>query len=212
MLFSKYKKLTNSIVFIGASLFAMVAIAAIIIGNMEFSEPEMLSENSSANKTKLVRMGNGWLISTYGDAAGPEVYDTKADEMRLARDIFVRVCHPANNINQCSLEANWSDPINISNTADLTSISTDWNEDPNVIGATPFYGDSDKPNIFNAGNFAVVTWVDKYCSGGKQRMISYNEREGITVPFSCVYAAYTNNVAGIGGAPAAWNTLQLTDG
>ena len=205
---SKYKKHIIGAGLIGAVFIAATAMAAIVA----FSEPEMLSENSSANKTKLVRMGNGWLISTYGDAAGPEVYDTKADDVRPARDIFVRVCHPANNISQCSLEADWSDPVNISNTANLTSISTDWNEDPNVIGATPFYGDSEKPNIFNAGNFAVVTWVDKYCPGGKQRMISYNEREGITVPFACVYAAYTNNVAGIGGAPATWNTLQLTDG
>lgn len=208
MLLSKNKKITKGLGFLGAGVFTVAAIAAIFA----FTPPEMLSENSSANKTKLVRMGNGWLVSTYGDAAGPEVYDTKADGTRLARDIFVRVCHPANNASQCGLASDWSAPLNISNTAHLSSISTDWNEDPNVIGATPFYGDAEKPNIFNSGNFVVVSWVGKYCSGGQQRMISYNERDGISVPFSCVYAAYTNNVAGVDGEPAVWRTQQLTSG
>ncbi len=204
MLLFSFKKLTRSIVLIGGASIAMVAIAGVLL----FTPPEMLSENSSASKTKLVRMGSGWLVSAYGDAAGLDVYDTKADAVRLARDIFVTVCHPAYSASQCSYVSDWSVPINISNTADLTSISTNWNEhDVPDAGATPFYGDSGKPNIFVSGNFAVVSWTDKYCPGGAQRMISYNEREGITVPFSCVYVAYTNNVAG-----SDWNTLQLTDG
>jgi hypothetical protein len=90
----------------------------------------MLSENSLANKTKLVRMGSGWLVSVYGDATdgSQTVYDTKADDVRLSRDIFVRVCHPANNISQCSSADDWSAPLNISNTAHLTSIATGWSE------------------------------------------------------------------------------------
>ncbi|NOQ12923.1 MAG: hypothetical protein GQ583_00375 [Methyloprofundus sp.] len=170
-----------------------------------FTYPDTLSENSSASKTKLVRMGNGWLVSTYADASGTnDVYDTKADAQRLARDIFVRVCNPA--VNDCSVAVNWSGPLNISNTAQFTSIATDWDEFDGTDEPTPFYGDSGKPNIFNSGKFAVVTWVDKYCLGGAQRLISYNERDGISVPFSCVYAAYTDNVVG------AWTTVQLTDG
>jgi hypothetical protein len=43
-------------------------------------------------------------------------------------------------------------------------------------------------------------------------MISYTAREALSVPFSCLYTSYTNNVAGIDGEPAVWNTLQLTDG
>jgi hypothetical protein len=119
MSFSKYKKLTNVVGFIGIGFVSMVASAAIA----EFSDPEMLSENSLANKTKLVRMGNGWLVSVYGDATdgSQTVYDTKADDVRLSRDIFVRVCHPANNISQCSSADDWSAPLNISNTAHLTS-------------------------------------------------------------------------------------------
>ena len=146
MLLFSFKKFTSSIVLIGGISIAMAAIAA----PLSFSDPEMLSDNGSANKTKLVRMGNGWLVSVHGDAAGPEVYDTKADAVRLARDIFVTVCHPANNTSQCSLISDWSAPINISNTADLTSISTNWNEhDEPDMGATPFYGDSGPFHLAN---------------------------------------------------------------
>jgi len=213
MLFSKHKKLTKSLGFIGVGLVTMVAVAATV----DFSDPKTLSENSLANKTKLVRMGNGWLVSAYGDAApgSRDVYDTKADDVRLSRDIFVRVCHPAQNENQCSLASDWSVPLNISNTAHLASIATKWNESNTIDGEmlpSAFHGDSEKPNIFVAGNFAVVTWVSKYCPGDKQRMISYTAREGLSVPFSCLYTSYTNNVAGVDGEPAVWNTLQLTDG
>lgn len=219
MLLFSFKKFTSSVVLIGGISIAMVAIA----GVLWFLPPEMLSENGSASKTKLVRMGDGWLVSPYSDAFygdefgphadGHDVYDTKADAVRLARDIFVRVCHPAYSVSQCSFESDWSAPINLSNTAGLSSISTDWNEhDDPLTGPTPFYGDSGKPNIFVSGSFAVVSWVDKYCPGSAQRLISYTEREGIAVPFSCVYMAYTNNVAGLNGEPATWNTLQLTNG
>ncbi len=215
MLFSKYKKPTKSLGFIGVVLVTMVAVAAIV----DFSSPEMLSENSLANKTKLVRMGSGWLVSTYGDVTdgSQTVYDTKADDVRLSRDIFVRVCHPANNSSQCSLADDWSAPLNISNTAHLFSIATGWNEGIGVEYPVPFYGDSEKPNIFVAGNFAVVTWVGKYCPGDKQRMISYTAREGLSVPFSCLYTSYTNNVAGYTDDdnvyhPPVWNTQQITDG
>lgn len=204
MKFINGEKITKKTIIAGLAVVSMAVSAAIVA----FSYPETLSENSFASKTKLVRMGNGWLISVYGDAAGPDVYDTKQNSIRPARDIFVRACHPGNPDNvskQCSSAEDWSDPVNISRTAGLSSMSTKWvNGDTSVY---PFYGDSDKPNIFNAGNFAVVTWVDKYCAGGNQRAISYYEREGITVPFSCVYAAYTNNIES-----GDWNTVQLTDG
>ena len=209
MICSKCKKFINVIGFICVALFSVNATA-----DLDFSPPDTLSDNSLANKTKLVRMGSGWLVSAFGDATdgSQTVYDTKADDVRLSRDIFVRVCHPAHNESQCSLASDWSTPLNISNTAHLTSIATGWNETIGVEFPIPFYGDSEKPNIFVAGNFAVVTWVGKYCPGDKQRMISYTAREGLSVPFSCLYTSYTNNVAGIDGEPAVWNTQQLTDG
>jgi hypothetical protein len=131
------------------------------------------------------------------------------DGVRPARDIFVRVCNPGQTLSLCTSSSDWSAPVNLSNTANLSSISTDWDQDmnPETASATAFYGDSDKPNIFNAGAFAVVTWVDKYCPGGEQRMVRYIERDGITVPFSCVYVAYTNNVAS-----GIWTTQRLTTG
>ena len=187
----------------GIGLVAALTVAA-SVNAFDFTDPEVLSKNDLANKTKLVRLTSGLLISVYGDAQGPLVYDTKSDAVRSARDIFVRTCHTATK--DCSAEVNWTAPVNISNTATQTSILTDWSEAPGVIGATPFYGDSDKPNIFNSGNFAVVTWVDKFCPGGKQRMIKYNERDEITVPFSCVYASRMNPATGV------WKTFQLTDG
>ena len=185
---------------------------------LAFTAADTLSENSSANKTKLVRMGNGWLVSVYGDAtAGSQlVYDLKADTTRLSRDNFVKVCHPANNANQCSLAEDWSEPVNISNTAHLSSIATNWDINSELPSA--FHGDVEKPNIFVAGNFAVVTWVSKYCPGGNQRLVSYNERDGISIPFSCIYASYTNNVAGVINSETGehiapiWNTIQMTDG
>ncbi len=195
--------LNKKVVLVGGLVMGTALVAAPIA----FTAPQKLSENNSASKTKLVRMGSGWLVSPYGDAAGTNVvYDTKQDGTRIARDIFVRVCHPANNDNQCAEATAWSAPINISKTAALTSISTAWDETV-PLTSKPFYGDSDKPNIFVSGQFAVISWVDKYCVGDKQRYISYNEREGISVPFSCTYVSYTNNVEG-----GTWNTLQLTDG
>jgi hypothetical protein len=186
--------------------------------DLAFTEPQTLSANSAANKTKLVRMGDGWLVSVYGDAtAGSQlVYDLKADDTRLSRDNFVKVCHPANNDSQCGLSSDWSAPVNISNTAHLSSIATNWDINSDVPSA--FQGDAEKPNIFVAGNFAVVTWVSKYCPGGNQKLVSYNERDGISVPFSCVYTSYTNNVAGITDSVSGehtapiWNTIQITDG
>jgi hypothetical protein len=207
MLLRKYQNMARAIGLCGVAFCATNAVA-----DIAFTPPEILSENNSANKTKLVRLGNGWLVSAYGDANGPEVYDTKADDTRLARDVYVKTCHPANNVSQCSLASDWSAPINISNSAQLSSIATGWNEEVGVDVPMPFYGDAEKPNIFVAGNFAVVTWVSKYCPGGNQRLISYDAREGLSVPFSCLYAAYTNNVAGQNDEPAQWNTLQLTDG
>ncbi len=182
-------------------------------GALEFTPADVLSSDGSAFKTKLVRMGNGMLVTVFGDSiAGSDtvVYDLKSDNVHKVRDIFVRTCMPTEANNYCSIQSDWSDPVNISNTAGKTSISTQW-QDTNNNGimddnAVPFYGDSDKPNIFSSGSFAVVTWTDKYCPGGDQRSTSYLERGGIQVPFSCVYEAHIN----FKDATPTWTTAQLT--
>lgn len=190
-----------------------------LYANLEFSEPETLSNNGSVDgdglafKAKIIGMSNGMLVSVYGDAvpSAHNVYDLKSDEVRKARDIFARTCMPTSTNDYCSSQSSWSEAINISNTADLSSISTKWEKDSDGLLATsptPFYGDSEKPNIFNAGTYAVVSWVDKYCPSDEQRIVSYIERNGLEVPFSCVYESHIN----FADATPTWTTNRLTSG
>lgn len=184
-----------------------------LLGALEFTPPEVLSTDGGANafKSKLVRMGNGMLVNVYGNSVDSNyyVYDLKADAIRKNRDIFARTCTPVVGNGYCSKETAWSEPVNLSNTADLTSVSSKWVTGPNLeLLEAPFYGDSEKPNIFNSGTFAVVTWVDKYCPGDKQRKVTYLERGGIEVPFSCVYESHID----FANPSAGWTTKQLTLG
>ncbi|MDG6773836.1 choice-of-anchor O protein [Thiomicrorhabdus sp. ZW0627] len=177
---------------------------------LDFSTPFSLSDAQSpdlgsAFKTKLVRLGNGMLISVFGEAVDSTkiVYDVKGDKERAARDVFVRTCASASV--DCSVESNWSAPVNVSNTATLSSMTTDWQGDNGDPSA--FWGDSDKPNISNGGSNLMLTWTDKYCSGGAQRSVTYYERINREVPFSCTWASYSGN------AGASWSTpVQLSDG
>jgi len=186
---------------------------------LELGDTVVLSENGGANKTKIVRLPSGRLISVYGDYLDPNdytVYDVKADAERPARDLFVRTCE--SKTTDCGEPANWSAAVNISNTAGQSSMSVD--ADGNLDGSdarTRYYGDSDKPNIFNAGSRVVITWVDKYCPDGDpatpaadpavQRSVSYLVRNRREVPFSCTYAISSAN----GGT--SWSTpVQLSSG
>jgi len=148
-----------------------------------------------AFKAKLVRLGNGALISVFGDGADATkvVYDLKGDVERPARDIFIRTCPTASV--DCSVEENWSEPENVSGTAALSSMTTDWQGDNGEPSA--YWGDSDKPNISNGGSNIMVTWVDKYCDalegdidGTNQRSVSYLTRDNREIPFSCTWAKH----------------------
>lgn len=202
----------------------MLSTAAYALTQLESSPAFELSDQTPdfnlAFKPKLVRLSNGWLVSVYGDAVEEDmthlVYDPKGDVLRQARDIFARRCDSVNT--DCSDPANWSPPVNISNTALLSSISTDWDGDLDASNdRKPYYGDSDKPNIFSAGGRVAVSWVDKYCPDGDlstpaieptvQRTVTYLEREFVEVPFSCTYVVASAN----GGA--AWGTpVQMSTG
>lgn len=181
---------------------------------LSFGVPESLSNKQvpdlgMAFKAKLVRLSNGMLISAFGDGveASKVVYDFKGDEERPARDIFVRSCASATV--DCGLEANWSAPINVSNTATKTSINTDWDGDTDDNNnRKAYYGDSGRPNIINDGGNLMLTWADKYCdSGNNQRTLSYVTRENREIPFSCTYASYSTN------SGLAWSApVQLSDG
>jgi len=196
-------------------------LAAEATTELHFGTPQNLSDAQSpdlgmAFKTKLVRLGNGALITVFGDGvnASNVVYDLKGDKERPARDIFIRTCDSFKT--DCGLETNWSAPENVSGTAALTSITTDWQGDNGVPSA--YYGDSDKPNISNGGSNIMVTWTDKYCDalagdvdGTNQRTVSYVTRENREIPFSCTWAR-SAVVAGSGAI--TWNSdpIQLTDG
>ena len=172
-----------------------------------------------AAKSRLVRLANGTLVAVYCDAVADDpdnyVYDLKADVERPARDIFVRTCDSAGA--DCADPRSWTDSVNISNTAALSSIDTDWTGDTDDSAErTPFHGDSGKPNIFGSGDRVVITWVDAYCPGEggsptAQRTVTYLERNDREVPFRCVYAAHAQarvDTIALGN----WTVKRLSDG
>jgi len=207
----------RKIAILAASGIAVISTAAYAATQLDFTAPIVTSNDAtslnSAFKTKLVRTASGMLITAYGDArdAAKVVYDVKGQVERPARDIFVRSCD-ANTVD-CSDEANWSAETNISNTAALTSIQTDWTgTSDGFTTRTDFWGDSDKPNIVNAGTRVQLTWVDKYCptltvNPTAQRTVTYLTLESREIPFSCVYVANSDDNG------LTWSTeKQLTDG
>ncbi len=178
---------------------------------LEVGEPITLSNGTGdktfdadrAAKVKIARMGNGTLVAVYGDAAGENVYDVKAQSERPARDIFVRTCNST--MSDCDSEDDWSAAVNISQTAGLTSATTAWQGED--FPSAPYYGDSDKPNVFNNGSRVVVTWNDKYCQSGEQNTVTYLELDLREVPYSCQYVAVSTNNGMSWSAPQ-----QLSDG
>lgn len=172
------------------------------------STPFSLSDDqgpdmSYAAKVKLNRMDSGMLVATFGDGAGPDVYDVKGDSERPARDIFVRTCDTATQ--DCEDDTRWSAPINLSGTAQLSSMSTEWQGEG--TGLQPYYGDSEKPNIFKLGSTVAISWIDHYCPGGEQRSVTYLERDNREVAFGCTWIAYSND-EGLTWEPPQ----QLSDG
>ena len=201
----------------------LVATAAVAMTHLAFEESFKVSNDVAegyAFKPKLVRLQSGRLVTIYGDAiedvANHYVYDVKGDTMHPARDVFARYCDSWSV--DCGDPANWSAPVNISNTAGLASISTDVDGDRDGNNLRrPHYGDSEKANVFSAGNRIVVTWVDKYCPDGNpattaveppvQRTVTYIERQFAEVAFGCTYAVSSAN-GGASWAPA----VQLSSG
>ena len=163
---------------------------------------------NGAYKTKIVGTANGILVVVYGDVVENDpqhyVFDTKLSDERPARDVFVTTCDSVGS--DCSLHSNWSSPINIANTALLSSMQTDWNGDGS---RTDYYGDSDNPHIFASGSHVVVTWGDKYCPGGQQRSVTYLEFDSRELPMSCVYAAHSSEDY---GNLSGWTVDRLSDG
>lgn len=179
--------------------------------------PIKLNNALLGDKPKIQRLGDGTLVVAYGDApvGAGMVYDVKADSERAARDIFVKTCKPSST-KTCDLFSDWSAPINVSNSALMSSSGTfDWR---GTLGAPSTYpGDVDKANIKTSGPVITLTWVGKYCPDGDpsvdgiqpatQRAIKYLERNDRVVPFSCTWMSYSTN-KGANWSPAK----QLSSG
>jgi hypothetical protein len=145
-----------------------------------------LSTNLGGNaiKSKLIRTvypeGDGFahvLLCVYSDAVGPDVW-TYDGTTFAAQDVFAT--------RSTDEGLTWSTPVNISNTALLSSVDADHDGLPETP-PIPYHGDSEKPNIFNVGSTIVVTWVDRYAPDGVQRSAIYPEFGLIEVPYACVY-------------------------
>ena len=173
-----------------------------------FEASSQLPEFGGAYKSKIESIDNGIVVIVYGDYVEDNplnyAFDLKSNIERPARDIFVTTCDSV--ASDCSDEENWSVPINLSNTAQLWSMPTDWNADGN---RTNYYGDSDNPHIFSSGKHMVVSWADKYCPGGQQRSVTYLEFDSREIPMSCIYVAHaTDSFSQL----SDWTIDRLSDG
>ena len=202
-------KLKRSKLAIGLAGIAVAGVAYAAY-QITVNTPISVSDGIMGDKPKLQRAGDGTLVVAYGDSpvGAGMVYDVKAAEERTARDIFVKTCKPTTTpvVKTCDNYADWSAPINVSNSALLQSTGTfDWR---GTLGNPSSYpGDIDKANIKTSGPMMVLTWVSKYCPGGNQRAIQYLERDSRVIPFSCTYTSYSTNKGSTWSAP-----LQLSTG
>lgn len=211
---------------LGAVAVVGVAYAATQL-QIQLKNELFLSRGGSGHKPKIQRIGsNGNLVMVYGDRfdSAPVVYDPKAKAERQARDIFVRYCTPTPETDTtttprktCDGESDWSAPVNVSRSADKSSIQTAWQAGGTT--RTAFYGDIDKPNIKTSGPVMVLTWTSKYCPSSdlqaddtdgdqnlNQRAIRYLDRENRIVPFSCMWTAASVNSGVSWGAPVQLST------
>lgn len=148
-------------------------------------------DGQAASKGKIVRLdypdGQGGfnvvLVSVYGDAQGPEVwfYDGSTQD---AKDIFAT--------RSTDNGETWTQPLNISNTANLSSMDADNDGDPGTP-RIPYFGNSQKPNIYNNGKNVIVTWVDHYVPTGVQGVVAYPESGLIEVPYAATYAVRSSD-------------------
>ncbi|MEE4639684.1 MAG: choice-of-anchor O protein [Wenzhouxiangella sp.] len=201
-------------------------------------EPLVISDQlTDTNKVKILRMPDGTLISVFGQGqdVGQEVYDLKA---RATRDPWDLVLQFSTDEGET-----WSELVNFDNTAAQSSAQGmieatgapplfpvgDENEGYVNLAADPraidYPGDSDKPQVFNAGNNIVISWNSTYCPadaerwpGEEQRFQTYLPLNGITIPYACLWvsrlqwnpALQTLRAVGPEGQP--YLTEQITSG
>lgn len=201
------------------ALVGLAAIAGVAYAATQISvnAPFALSDGENGDKPKIQRAGDGTRIVVYGDSpeGAGHVYDVKAAVERKARDIFVKTCKP-DATTTCDNQADWSAARNLSKSAMLSSIQTEWRGTLEP-GLKDYPGDIDKPNAKQSGSVLVVSWVSKFCPDGDlatpeidapvQRAVRYLTRDRRVIPFSCTWVAYTTN----GGS--SWSDpIQLSSG
>ena len=156
-----------------------------------------------ADKARLQRLTDGTLIVAWHESVDATYAAWGLDGVVYApRDIFIAASSDGG--------ASWSDPINVSNTANLTDESVFYDRIGDGSGFTNFPGDSDKATVFSAGNNLVIIWNDTYCGAGIHGPARYQGSMGmIEVPYRCLYAA---RVTVSSGSMSLIGVDRLTDG
>jgi len=200
--------------------------------------PAVISDGlNDTNKAKILRMPDGTLIAVYGleQNVGQAVYDLKARATRNPWDLVAQFSTDEGET--------WSAPTNFDNTAAQSSAlgiieatgapplfpAGDSDEGyvdlESDLRAIPYPGDSDKPQVFNAGNNIVITFNSTYCPADplrwpieEQRFQTYLELQGITIPYSCLWVTrmqwnpQTQAFRPVGPADEPYLTEQFTSG
>jgi len=232
------KRASLSLIMAISAMFSIqVAMAQAVDGDvLEFHPdgPIQVSDGVSTNKVKILRTPDGTLFAIYGEAqdVGMMAWNPKAGETQAPNDIVIKFSTDDG--------VTWSEALNIDNTAALSSargilvqegppMLDELTETPDLVNdpnAVDYPGDSDKPNHRNIGNYLFISFNSKYCPvdeerfpGETQRFVTYTELFGVTVPFSCQYAARLvwnpgtksfNTYEAWGGLP--YKTERLTSG
>lgn len=196
--------------FLTAGFWLLLMPGPSLAGEPLLSDPIILSEipdtgidGNAAAKSRLVRLTystpQGFvdsLVAVYADGVGPIVWSFD-DSLHAAADVFVTR----------SLDdgVTWTQPINLSNAANLSSIDCDDDGDV-ATPPVPYAGDAEKPNLVASGKRLLLTWASRYCPSGVQRTVRYPEAADIEVPYGCLWSARSSD-GGVTWLPAQ----RLTD-
>lgn len=137
------------------------------------------------------------IVVAYADSVGPQVHEYNG-ATHFARDVFVT--------RSIDNGATWSTPTNLSQHANLSSISVD--HDGNAATAPePYEGDVDNPKLSGNGKNLMISWASSYAPGGAQKTVRYPDTGNIEMPYFAMWA-----VRSVDGG-ATWSApFQLTDG